>query len=498
MEKKNLKLLLLVALAVGSLLSPLRNVTAQAETIKADSDVNIRAAASATSKKIGSLPEGLTTDLIGYKNGWYQIQWNGQVGYTSVNFWSGNTVTTSATVNVRQAADAYAPILGQIAAGAEVIVLGRSESWLYIDYQGVCGFSNRAFWDVSDTFFNHLPYVDGEMTEESLAAFGESEPGSVIVSAGDQYRIISEIKGYKTTADARSGENPVTALPSGTYFIHKVVNGSYNLSTDPKTPGSWIDPALNTGRKPPVPVLLPDPQALPDPIVELWRTGDPIKIHLKLTGYLNSADALKKTKPSGKVNVGDYIVLKTDQGMVNVSTSTSKPGVWINPTENTQSVQPPIQTPPVQVLPGKTPVKTPLPQTPPALEAGHSMIGDRAVEEARKILGAPYIYGAESWAEGGFDCSGLTQYVYSRLNINIPRTASYQWAGISRKVTVPRPGDLVAFAKVEEGGVYHIGIYIGNNQMIHAPKPGDVVKISNLDWYYRNGWVQGFLRPYSD
>lgn len=133
-----------------------------------------------------------------------------------------------------------------------------------------------------------------------------------------------------------------------------------------------------------------------------------------------------------------------------------------------------------------------------SLEAGPSIIGDQIVEEARKILGTPYIYGAESWAEGGFDCSGLTQYVYSQLNIKIPRTASNQWARISRKVTVPRPGDLIAFNKVEEGGVYHIGIYIGNDQMIHAPKPGDVVKISNLDWWFRNGWVQGFLRPYSD
>ena len=133
-----------------------------------------------------------------------------------------------------------------------------------------------------------------------------------------------------------------------------------------------------------------------------------------------------------------------------------------------------------------------------SLEAGPSIIGDQIVEEARKILGTPYIYGAESWAEGGFDCSGLTQYVYSQLNIKIPRTASNQWARISRKVTVPRPGDLIAFNKVEEGGVYHVGIYIGNDQMIHAPQPGDVVKVSNLDWWFRNGWVQGFLRPYSD
>lgn len=494
MEKKNLKLQLLVAIAVGAVLNPLKVQTAEAATIKADSNVNIRAAASATSKKIGALTTGKTTDLIGYENGWFKISWNGQIGYTSMNYWSGNTATTTAKVNVRQAADAFAPIIGQVAAGAEVIVLGRSESWLYIDYHGISGFSHRKFWEVPDSFFDHLPYIDGEMTEESLTFFREANPGPVVVSAGDQYRIISEIQAYKLTADALSGKDPVMVLPSGTYYIHKVINGCYNVSTDPQTPGLWIDPTVNIGRIAPPPIDIPEPQVSPDPIEQPWKAGDSIKLQLNLAGYKSSADAVTKTKPSGKVTAGEYFVFKIDNGMVNVSTSATKSGTWINPTENTLPVQPPIVTPPVQSLPGKTPP----PQTPPALEAGHSVIGDRVVEEARKLLGAPYIYGAESWAEGGFDCSGLTQYVYSQLHIDIPRTASYQWAGIKRKVTVPRPGDLIAFAKVEEGGVYHIGVYIGNNQMIHAPKPGDVVKISSLDWYYRNGWVQGFLRPYAD
>ncbi len=101
----------------------------------------------------------------------------------------------------------------------------------------------------------------------------------------------------------------------------------------------------------------------------------------------------------------------------------------------------------------------------------------------------------------GFPCGAELEGIAQkgkRLNIKIPRTASKQWAEIPGKVTVPRPGDLIAFSNVEEGGVYHIGIYIGDDKMIHAPKPGDVVRISNLDWWFRNGRVQGFLRPYSD
>lgn len=490
MNNRKTKFILLVAMAGGSILNPLKDPTVQAATIRADGDVNVRIAASGQSEKIGMIKQGQTIDLIGFEKGWYQILWNGQIGYTSMDYWSGNTVTARANVNLRQAADSYAPILGLINGGAEVIVLGRSDAWLYIEYQGITGFSHRDFWDVSDSFFDRLPYLIGEMTEESLVAFETANFDSMILSAGDQYRIIYDVPTYATSTDAKSGKNPIAVLASGTYFIHKAINGIYNLSTDPQTPGSWIDPANNIGRITPIIVEPSDPPVIPDqPMAQVWTVGELIKVHLTLPGYATAAEAATQVNSSQSVVAGDYLVSKSESGMVNLSTLNNQPVAWINPIENTA----PVQTPPVQ-----TPNPKPSPQTPPALEAGHSLIGDRVVEEARKLLGAPYIYGAESWAEGGFDCSGLTQYVYGQVGIDIPRTASYQWAGISRKVTVPRPGDLIVFAKVEEGGVYHIGVYIGDNQMIHAPKPGDHVKISSLDWYYRNGWVQGYLRPYKD
>ena len=489
MNNGKIKFLVLVVLAGGSILSPLRNPTAQAATIRADADVNVRLAASGQSKKIGTIPKGQTIDLIGFEKDWYQILWNGQIGYTSMNYWSGNTVTAKANVNLRQAADSFAPILGQVKTGAEVIVLGRSGAWLYIEYQGITGFSHRDFWDVSDTFFDHLPYILGEMTEASLASFAEANLSSIILSAGDQYRIIYEVPTFATSADAKSGKNPMGHLPSGSYFITKAINGIYNLSTDPQKPGSWIDPASNIGRITPIAVAVPQPRVIEQPIKQTWNVGESVKVYLTVPGYSSAADALARKNPGKSVVAGDYLVSKFENGMINISTSKEKPVAWINPEENTE----PVQSPPV-----KTPGSNPAPQTPPALEAGHSAMGDQVVAEARKLLGAPYIYGAESWAEVGFDCSGLTQYVYGQVGIDIPRTASYQWAGISRKVTVPRPGDLVVFAKVEEGGVYHIGVYIGGNQMIHAPKPGDHVKISSLDWYYNNGWVKGYLRPYKD
>ena len=130
---------------------------------------------------------------------------------------------------------------------------------------------------------------------------------------------------------------------------------------------------------------------------------------------------------------------------------------------------------------------------PPDLVPGGS-IGQKAVSIAMRYLGIPYVYaGADPIT--GFDCSGLTMYVYQQLGIHLLHWTGYQ---IHEGTPVPRwalaPGDLVFF--YDEGGVPgHVGIYIGNNQFIHAPHTGDVVKISTLDTHYA-GVYDGAVRPY--
>lgn len=125
-------------------------------------------------------------------------------------------------------------------------------------------------------------------------------------------------------------------------------------------------------------------------------------------------------------------------------------------------------------------------------------IGDRVVAEARKLIGAPYVYAGESWSEGGFDCSGLTQYVYGRVGYRIPRTATQQWYGIDTKISSSnrRPGDIIVMT--DGYSVSHVGIYIGDNKMIHSPRPGKTVEIKSLDWYQSVGRIKGYLRPYWD
>ncbi|NAZ78048.1 transglycosylase SLT domain-containing protein [Kineococcus sp. T13] len=110
-----------------------------------------------------------------------------------------------------------------------------------------------------------------------------------------------------------------------------------------------------------------------------------------------------------------------------------------------------------------------------AVPAVGSSTGERLLAVAKQYTGVPYKWGGTTPA--GFDCSGLIQFSAQQLGISLPRTAAQQ-AKVGTAVpglAQAKAGDLV----VLEGGS-HIGIYVGDGKMLHAPKTGDVVKISKV------------------
>jgi cell wall-associated NlpC family hydrolase len=94
---------------------------------------------------------------------------------------------------------------------------------------------------------------------------------------------------------------------------------------------------------------------------------------------------------------------------------------------------------------------------------------------AMSEIGTPYQWAGAS--PGGFDCSGLVMYAYSKMGVSLPHSSYAMW---NDGTAVPKdqlqPGDLVFF-----NGLGHVGIYIGGGEYVHAPHTGTVVQVSSLD-----------------
>lgn len=105
-----------------------------------------------------------------------------------------------------------------------------------------------------------------------------------------------------------------------------------------------------------------------------------------------------------------------------------------------------------------------------------------AIAYAEAQLGKPYLWGGTG--PDGYDCSGLVMMAYRQAGVSLPRTSEQQWtAGPQVPANQLQPGDLVFYNPGEQvaGLPGHVGIYLGNGLMIHAPHTGDVVRIAPVN-----------------
>jgi cell wall-associated NlpC family hydrolase len=125
-----------------------------------------------------------------------------------------------------------------------------------------------------------------------------------------------------------------------------------------------------------------------------------------------------------------------------------------------------------------------------------SPTGASAVAIAQHYLRVPYVWGGAIPATG-FDCSGLTRFVYAQLGVNLPHYAASQFAAFPKLDSADlQPGDLVFF-EPKFDGPGHVALYIGNDQMIEAPHTGALVRVSSFSRAAARMGFLGAVRPYT-
>jgi len=118
---------------------------------------------------------------------------------------------------------------------------------------------------------------------------------------------------------------------------------------------------------------------------------------------------------------------------------------------------------------------------PPAVQAKANVEDIRhvttIVETAKHYVGSHYCHGGNS--PTCFDCSGFTQYVYKENGVLLPRVANDQYKKVKHiPRSEARPGDLVFF--MSGNYAYHVGIYVGNGKVLHAPKHRSRVRVDKI------------------
>ena len=131
-----------------------------------------------------------------------------------------------------------------------------------------------------------------------------------------------------------------------------------------------------------------------------------------------------------------------------------------------------------------------------AVDEGREVVSRLSVDQANDVtiyavslVGTPYRYGGNT-PEGGFDCSGLINYIYlTSTGVRLPRTSGEMAALDKPKVDESQlaSGDLVFFGR---GHVTHVGVYVGKGRFVHAPNSGGTVRLDDLDGAY---WKANFV-----
>jgi cell wall-associated NlpC family hydrolase len=131
-------------------------------------------------------------------------------------------------------------------------------------------------------------------------------------------------------------------------------------------------------------------------------------------------------------------------------------------------------------------------------------LAQQVIDRALSQMGVAYVWGggnADGPTGGGFDCSGLMVYAWAGIGVQLPHQTQAIWAAFQPAVTDPaqvQPGDMILLSRNgQANGIHHVGLYLGDGRVLHAPETGSTVELAEGIWDspYWTGEFIGAVRP---
>ena len=414
-------------------------------TVTADA-LNVRSGPSTSYSITTKLYKGDKVEILETSNGWHKIKAsNGKIGWVSgdyIKVSSGSTSQTSykATVtatslNVRSGAGTSYSVITKLSKGTVVDVIeSASNGWKKIKTSG--GTTGWVSGDYLTTGSAGNSSTNNSTSQTSYKATVTATSLNVRSGAGTSYSVITKLSKGTVVDVIESASNGwkkiktsggTTGWVSGDYLT---TGSAGNSSTNNSTSQTSYKATVNT-----------------DSLNMRKGAGTSYSVITKLSKG-TVVDVLESASNGWKK-------IKTSNGTIGwVSGSYLANGVVEQPsTPSTNKVQ-------------------------------------AVIDLAHKQLGKPYVWGAEG--PNSFDCSGLIYYVYKNAaGITLPRTSSAQYsAGVAVSRSNLKAGDLIFSSTDGTGNITHVAIYVGDGQMIHAPRTGkNVEKVSINNSYWNKAYV---------
>ncbi|SFJ47943.1 Cell wall-associated hydrolase, NlpC family [Terrisporobacter glycolicus] len=403
--------------------------------------VNFRTGPSKEYDSMGKIEKGKTVTYLGSNGSWRKIKYNSKTGYVHKDYISSGTsasssekyVDTSAGLNVRKGPSTSYAKIATLTNGTKVKVITTSGDWSKISSGSITGYVSNQYLS------SKAPSSDNDSNETSITKYVDASVGlNVRKGAGTSYSVITTLS-HGTKVTVKSTSNGWSKITSGS--VTGYVSSAYLSSNKPST-------------------------------------GNDSNNETSTTKYVDSKPGLNVRRGAGT----SYSVITTLNHGTKVTVKSTNNG-WSKITSGS-----------VTGYVSSTYLTSTKPSSGGSSDSNTSTStsASKVISYAKKLLGKPYVWGAQG--PSGFDCSGFTYYVFKNAaGITLPRTSSLQshyGTYVSRSNL--KAGDLVFFDTVgsNNGGVTHVGIYIGNGQLIHAASGQGKVVINDMNSsYYVNTYV---------